>query len=89
MNTLDLHTTLVASSPPRFPLLHRLRAILPARFCAWRKRRQRQNELKHIAHFPPYLLRDIGLSAEDIAHMRSRPHFASTDTLGRPDYRPG
>jgi uncharacterized protein YjiS (DUF1127 family) len=65
-------------------LLGRIQANLSHWHQAWQRRRQAQRDLNHVSHFSPYLLRDIGLSAEDIASIQPKLPFASKDTVGRP-----
>ena len=75
---IESHSTTTSS------LQGRIHAQLSRLYQAWQQRRQAQEDLKHISHFSPYLLRDIGLSAEDVARIQPKLPFASKDTTGRP-----
>jgi uncharacterized protein YjiS (DUF1127 family) len=76
---------LAKSQPvPASTLPGKLRAGLSDWYRAWRRRRQYQKEMAHVARFSAYLLRDIGLTSADLANSRQGSHFASTDRVGRP-----
>jgi uncharacterized protein YjiS (DUF1127 family) len=66
------------------PAIGRFLANIEGLYQAWQKRRAWQKDLNHIAKFSPYLLRDIGLNASDIAGAQPKQHFASIDSVGRP-----
>ncbi len=66
------------------PAIGRFLAGVEGLYLAWQKRRAWQKDLTHIAKFSPYLLRDIGLTAEDIVAGQPKRHFESIDTVGRP-----
>ncbi len=61
----------------------RLQAGLLDWFGAWQRRRQNRQDLNHIAQFDAYLLRDIGLTATDVADMRRVSHGRDTDWIAR------
>lgn len=66
------------------PVIGRLLAKMDNLYRAWQQRRNMQQDLDHIAKFSPYLLRDIGLNPEDVAHAKPKKPFVSNDTIGRP-----
>jgi uncharacterized protein YjiS (DUF1127 family) len=63
---------------------NRIVARLVQLYQAYQKHRAWQRDLKHIAQFSPYLLRDIGLTAADIVGQQHNQPYSNSDTMGRP-----
>jgi hypothetical protein len=63
---------------------NRIVARLAQLYQAYQKHRAWQRDLKHIAQFSPYLLRDIGLTAEDVVGAQQKQPYSNSDTMGRP-----
>jgi len=65
------------------PIQNRIAAQLSTWYQAWQQRREWKRDMDHIARFSPYLLRDIGLSAEDVVQTRLKQPHHIVDTIGR------
>jgi uncharacterized protein YjiS (DUF1127 family) len=59
-------------------LSSRLQAGLVDWYQIWQRRRQDRQDLNHIARFDAHLLRDIGLTAADVADMERESHGHGT-----------
>ena len=63
---------------------HRLQMQVAQWYRAWQKHRQWKRDMDHVAQFSPYLLRDIGLTADDVVRPKQKKLYSVIDTIGRP-----
>jgi hypothetical protein len=85
INLSPTSTGCIADHRSSFALpVYRIQARLSLWYQSWQQHRAWKRDMDHVAQFSPYLLRDIGLTTDDVARPKQKKLYAIIDTIGRP-----